>query len=130
MAAEGPKSKRGKNGRLETFQGGDCCNCPSRNIGNLGLSGNGVGSEKVRLNDPEQAAFDDGPEEGSEVQYDSKVYIPRSVLEWSCYLLKIGKTGRSRDQDVGLGHIKFEMSMTWSSRDVRCVVKYLALGFW
>ena len=97
MVAEGPKSKRGKNGRLETFQGGDCYNCPSRNIGNLGLSGNGVGSEKVRLKEAEQAAFDDGPEEGSEVQYDSKVYIPRSVLEWSCYLLKIGKAGWSRD---------------------------------
>ena len=115
MAAEGQKSKRGKNGSLETSQGGDGCNCPSRGIGNLDLSGNGVGSEKVRLKETEQTGFDDGPEEGSEVRYDSKVYIPASVLEWSCYLLKIGKTGPSRDPDVGLGYIKFEMSMTWSS---------------
>ena len=115
MAAEGQKSKRGKNGKWETVQGGDYCNSPSRDIENLDLSGHGVCSENVRLKEAEQACFDDGLEVGSEVKYDLKVYIPMSVLEWSCYLLKVGKTGCSRDQDVGLGHIKFEMSMTWSS---------------
>lgn len=115
MAAEGQKSKRGKNGRWETVQGGDSCNSPSRDIENLDLGGHGVCGEKERLEETEQAGFDDGREVGSEVQYDLKVYLPTSVLEWSCCLLKVGKTGRSRDRDVGLGHIKFEMSMTWSS---------------
>lgn len=34
---------------------------------------------------------------------------------------QIGKSGQCRNQEVGLGHINFEMSI---------IVKYLGLGFW
>lgn len=122
------KYKRGKVGSWKTSWKVTIPIVQARDDRNMCLGGNGVGGKKRWDHGrwSKQALLINGSGVckynmtwKSHIQATSKMY---------CHLPKRGSHGRA-EIEFNVGHINFKMSTTWSNWDIRCVIKYLGLGF-